>query len=79
MNNKYEEVLNDPAYMVENNIYAKDAADPGQVTITFAGDILFDESYAVMSRVRQNGGDITTGISQELIDEMKSADIMIPS
>lgn len=77
VNNKYEEVLSDPAYMVENNIYAKDAADPGQVTITFAGDILFDESYAVMSRVRQNGGDITTGISQELIDEMKSADIMM--
>ena len=77
VNNKYEDVLNDPAYMVENNIYAKDADSPDQVTITFAGDILFDENYAVMSRVKQNGGDITAGIDQELIDEMKSADIMM--
>ena len=47
-NDKYAEVLDDPAYMVENNIYAKDCASPDQVTITFAGDILFEETYAII-------------------------------
>lgn len=76
VNDKYGDVLNDPEYMAENNIYAKDAADPDQVTITFAGDILFDENYAIMSRVVGNG-DISNGFSPELIEEMKSADIMM--
>ena len=77
VNDKYEDILNDPDYMVENNIYAKEAADPDEVTITFAGDILFDDQYAVMARVVQNGGDITYGIEPALINEMQSADIMM--
>lgn len=77
VNDKYADILNDPDYMTESNIYAKDASEPDVVTITFAGDILFDENYAVMARVAQNGGDITYGIDPELIREMKSADIMM--
>lgn len=77
VNSKYSDVLSDPDYMVENNIYAKDAVSPDEVTITFAGDILFDENYAVMAGVAQNGGDIASGISPDLISEMKSADIMM--
>lgn len=76
-NDKYTDVLNDLDYMVENNVYAKDAANPDEVTITFAGDILFDDQYAVMARVVQNGGDITYGIEPDLINEMRSADIMM--
>ncbi|MCM1123255.1 MAG: CapA family protein [Eubacterium sp.] len=75
-NDKYVNVLNDSEYMVENNIYAKDAADPEQVTITFAGDILFDANYAIMSNVVGNG-DIANGILPSLLAEMKSADIMM--
>ena len=77
VNDKYTDVLNDTDYMVENNIYTKDAAAPEQVTIAFAGDILFDDNYAVTARVVQNGGDITYGIDPELIQEMRSADIMM--
>lgn len=77
VNNRYADVLSDPDYMVENNIYAKDAVSPEQVTITFAGDILFDENYAVMAGVVQSGGDIASGISPDLIREMKSADVMM--
>ena len=77
VNDKYAYVLNDPEYMIENNIYAKDAAAQEQVTVTFAGDILFDDNYAVMARVAQNGGDITYGIDPDLILEMNSADIMM--
>lgn len=74
---KYADVLNDPAYMAEHNIYTKDAADPDEVTLVFAGDILFDEHYAVMARMIQNGGDISDGIAPDLIGEMQSADIMM--
>lgn len=77
VNDKYADILNDPDYMAANNIYAKDAISPDEVTITFAGDILFDDNYAVMARVAQNGGDITYGIDSELIREMQSADIMM--
>ena len=77
VNGKYADILNDRDYMVENNIYAKDATDPNEVTIAFAGDILFDENYAVMARVAQNGGDIANGIDPDLIREMKNADIMM--
>lgn len=75
-NDKYADVLNDPEYMVENNIYAKDAVSPEQVTITFAGDVLFDENYAIMGKVSGNG-DIANGIVPSLLAEMKSADIMM--
>lgn len=75
-NDKYADILNDPEYMVENNVYAKDAASPDQVTITFAGDILFDENYMIMERVN-NSGDIANGVQPSLIAEMKSADIMM--
>lgn len=77
VNDKYADVLNDPAYMVENNIYAKDAVDPTQVSVAFAGDILFDPGYAVMSKLQQNGGQISAGIAPDLIEEMRSADIMV--
>jgi poly-gamma-glutamate synthesis protein (capsule biosynthesis protein) len=76
-NEKYLDELEDETYMAENNIYAKEANNPEQVTITFAGDILFDENYAVMSTLQQNGGDLTSAIAPELLQEMKSADIMM--
>lgn len=77
VNDKYTDVLTDPEYMIENNIYAKDAVRPDEVTLAFAGDILFDDHYAVTARVVQNGGDISSGIAPDLIREMKSADIMM--
>lgn len=77
VNDRYADILNDPAYMVEHNIYAKDAASPDEVTFAFAGDILFDDNYAVMARVAQNGGDITYGLDPALIAEMQSVDVMM--
>lgn len=74
---RYWEELNDPEYMAANNIYAKDANDAEAVTITFAGDILFDPNYAVMATMQQNGGEISGAIAPDLIREMQSADIMM--
>lgn len=74
---RYADILQDVVYMAEHNIYAKEASSEDSVTITFAGDILFDPSYSVMARVLQNGGDIGSGIAPDLIGEMQSADIMM--
>ena len=74
---RYAEILQDEVYMAEHNIYAKEAVDENIVTITFAGDILFDPNYSVMAKLIQNGGDIGNGIEPELIGEMQSADIMM--
>ncbi len=73
---KYQEELDDPAYMEQNHIYAKDPATPGQVTLAFAGDILFDTNYAIMGQVRTSG-DISQGVTDEVIERMQAADIMM--
>lgn len=74
---KYADILRNPEYMKENNIYAKEAAKEECVTIAFAGDILFDPNYAMMATLLRNGGDISNGIAPDLIAEMKAADIMM--
>lgn len=76
---KYADIIADEEYLVANNIYVKEAkdADSGEVTVTFAGDILFDANYSVMSKLRENGGVITSGISPELIGIMQDSDIMM--
>lgn len=73
---KYQEELDNPAYMEENNIYVVEPAEPDRVTMTFAGDILFDTNYAIMGTVR-GSGDISQGIMPEVIERMQAADIMM--
>ena len=76
-NSRYADILADNEYMVKNHIYAKQGKSNDQITITFAGDILFDQRYAVMSRLKQNGGDITSAISPDLLKIMQDTDIMM--
>ena len=76
-NDKYGDVLSDPDYMAENNIYAKDANDPSKVSIAFAGDILFDTNYAIMDKVMHSEAGIAAGIAPELMEEMQGVDIMV--
>lgn len=73
---RYQEVLDDPVYMEENAIYVREPAEAGQVTMTFAGDILFDTNYAIMGAVGA-GGDISKGVTPEVIERMQAADIMM--
>ncbi len=74
---RYGEILADEEYMAENNIYAKEAASAEEVTLSFGGDILFDPSYSVMVKLLQRTNGIYDSISAELLDEMKSADILM--
>lgn len=73
---RYQEELADAVYMEENNIYASEPATPGQVTMAFAGDVLFDDGYAIMGAVRGDD-DISRGVMPEVIERMQSADIMM--
>ena len=73
---RYQEILDDPAYMEENHIYVREPCVSGQVTLAFAGDILFDDNYSIMGAVR-SGGDISQGIAPEVLERMRGADIMM--
>lgn len=74
---KYADILSDPEKMKEQNIYAKEAAKEETVTMTFAGDIMFDDSYTIMNTYKNAGSDITQCMSADLIDEMRNADIFM--
>ena len=73
----YADILRDPEYMAANRIYEKKSSEDGRVTLCFAGDILFDDEYAVMAKLKSRGGAIEDGISETLISEMRAADIMM--
>ena len=63
---KYDALLADEALCRQQNIYAKTAASPNETTIVFAGDILFDDHYAVKVKMNQRGRGIEGSISQEI-------------
>ena len=64
---RYGDILADPEYMKENKIYAREAASKDEVTIGFAGDILMDDSYAIMANLKKRGGNIESGISEAML------------
>ena len=76
---RFGDDLDDPEYLKDNRIVVMDSRDEDTdlVTMTFAGDILFDDEYAVMARLIGNGGEISAGIDQKLIDMMHVSDIMM--
>ncbi|MCR5596337.1 MAG: CapA family protein [Lachnospiraceae bacterium] len=74
---RYGDDLDDPEYLAANNIIVMDSrdSDESNVSLTFGGDILFDDEYAVTATLLQNGGNISSGIDQGLLDMMHSSDI----
>ncbi len=74
---KYADILSEPEKMKEQNIYAKETASKDMITIAFAGDIMFDDSYTIMNSYKNAGSDITQCMSSDLIDEMRNADIFM--
>lgn len=65
------------AFTVDDKVYAKETARPDEVSLVFAGDILFDDNYAVMVRMKQRGGAIGSSISADMLEVMRSADIFM--
>lgn len=54
-----------------------ECADSGRVTFAFAGDILFDDEYAMMFRYRSRGSDIYDTFSAGLLEKMRGADVFM--
>ena len=76
---RFGDDLDNPEYLAANKIYVMESRDddPECASLTFAGDILFDDEYSVMSKLIRNGGEINAGIDISLINKMKSSDIMM--
>lgn len=64
-------------FTIEDKVYVKETADPEEVSLVFAGDILFDDNYAIMARLKQRGGAIENSISTDMLEVMRSADIFM--
>lgn len=74
---KYDELLADGELCREQNIYAKETADPQEISIVFAGDILFDDGYAIMAKMKQRGRGVEGSISEDMLNVMRQADIFM--
>lgn len=72
---KQEELKQDELnqYTLEEDIVDQNSFE---FTLTFAGDINFDENWSTIKFLDQTEGGISDCISQELIEIMKKADIM---
>lgn len=60
----------------EKGLVSEDSPD-GEVSLVFAGDILFDENYAIMASMNQRGKGIEGGISGVLLERLRAADIFM--
>ena len=54
-----------------------ESENPETVIMAFAGDILFDPGYAIMGRIRKNGGTLNGIVGESLTNRLKSADIAV--
>lgn len=67
----------DNGFTAQDKVYRKETADPQEVSLVFAGDILFDDNYAIMARLKQRGGAIESSISADMLEIMRGADIFM--
>ena len=59
------------------NVWIVECADSERVTLAFAGDILLDDSYAMMYHYRNRGSDLYDTFSTALLERMRSADVFM--
>lgn len=59
------------------NVWIVECADSERVTFAFAGDILLDDSYAMMDHYRNRGSDLCDTFSTALLERMRSADVFM--
>lgn len=74
---RYGELLKDTDYCANNHIYAREAANPDEVSLLFAGDVGLAEGYANLEQLLQRGGNIETAFNENTLDVMRGADIFM--
>ena len=79
---KYADLLADPERMKAENAYPLTTASEDGITLTFAGDILFDGGYAIMAKMKSRSGTdvenyIESGFDEALLTRMRGADVFM--
>lgn len=74
---RYGALLADEEAMKAGNVYAMPNREEGVVSLGFAGDVLFDDEYAVMANLLNRGVTIENGISEETLTAMRDVDILM--
>lgn len=70
-----EDLVLDEETMKKNRIHQIETKGDTGISLLFAGDMLFDDSYAVMGTYQNRGNVLENGFSEDLIREMRDADI----
>ena len=72
-----DEMLLQEALEQNQEVYLAECESQDTVTLLFAGDILMDDHYAVMSTFHNRGNDINQAFDQRLLEQMRNADIFM--
>ena len=72
-----DEMLLQEALEQNQEVYLAECELQDTVTLLFAGDILMDDHYAVMSTYHNRGNDINQAFDQGLLEQMRNADIFM--
>ena len=72
-----DEMLLQEALEQNQEVYLAECESQDTVTLLFAGDILMDDHYAVMSTYQNRGNDINQAFDQGLLEQMRNADIFM--
>lgn len=72
-----DEMLLQEALEQNQEVYLAECESQDTVTLLFAGDILMDDHYAVMSTYHNRGNDINQAFDQGLLEQMQNADIFM--
>ena len=72
-----DEMLLQEALEQNQEVYLAECESQDTVTLLFAGDILMDDRYAVMSTYHNRGNDINQAFDQGLLEQMRNADIFM--
>lgn len=72
-----DEILLQEVLEQNQEVYLAECESQDTVTLLFAGDILMDDHYAVMSTYHNRGNDINQAFDQGLLEQMRNADIFM--
>lgn len=77
---KYAELLSSPERMAAQNMIPLAPQKADEISLVFAGDILFDDNYSIMVKMkgRAGGGSLVeAGFDAAILQEMRGADIFM--
>ena len=69
--------LYEQAVELGQNVRVVECADFDRITFSFAGDILLDDSYAMMDRYKKRGSVLEDTFSPILLEKMRNADVFM--